>query len=68
MKTPSYLNFKPATYKWKKGIDYRQEPEKYLVGKGEQGVLICEPYKSEILPYWRFKDAKIAKESSENIY
>ena len=24
--------------------------------KGEQGVLICEPYKSELTPHWRFKN------------
>jgi hypothetical protein len=38
------------------------------VGKGEQGVLLVEPYKSEILPHWRFKTPDIAKESSEKIY
>jgi len=45
---PSYLNFNNATYPWKPDIDYRLHPELYRVGKGEQGVLICEPYKSEI--------------------
>ena len=45
---PSYLNFNNATYPWKSDIDYRLHPELYRVGKGEQGVLICEPYKSEI--------------------
>jgi Domain of unknown function (DUF4385) len=49
-------------------IDFRQHPELYHVGKGEQGVLLVEPYKSEILPYWRFKTPDIAKESSEKIY
>ena len=65
---PSYLNFNKANYAWKKDINYREAPEKYKVGKGEQGVLICEPYKSEILPFWRFKDRHIAKESSDKIY
>lgn len=65
---PSYLEFDKSTYQWKKDIDYRKEPEKYRVGKGEQGVLICEPYKSEIVPFWRFKDPDIARESSEKIY
>ncbi|RCJ18220.1 hypothetical protein A6770_06500 [Nostoc minutum NIES-26] len=51
-----------------KSIDFRQHPELYRVGKGEQGVLLVEPYKSEILPYWRFKTPEIAKESSEKIY
>ncbi len=49
-------------------INFRQHPELYRVGKGEQGVLLVEPYKSEILPYWRFKTPDIARESSEKIY
>lgn len=48
--------------------DFRKEPEKYRVGRGEQGVLLVEPYKSEILPHWRFKTPSIAEESSEKIY
>jgi hypothetical protein len=51
-----------------KTLDFRQHPELYRVGKGEQGVLLVEPYKSEILPYWRFKTPDIARESSEKIY
>ena len=49
-------------------IDFRKQPELYQVGRGEQGVLKVEPYKSEILPHWRFKTPKIARESSEQIY
>lgn len=51
-----------------KNLDLRKNPELYRVGKGEQGVLSVEPYKSEILPHWRFKTPEIAKESSEKIY
>jgi hypothetical protein len=51
-----------------KNINFREHPELYRVGKGEQGVLLVEPYKSEILPYWRFKNPEIARESSEKIY
>jgi hypothetical protein len=51
-----------------KTIDFRQHPELYRVGKGEQGVLLVEPYKSEILPYWRFKTPDVARESSQKIY
>ncbi len=65
---PSYLNFDKSTYPWKPDIDYRKYPQYYRVGKGEQGVLICEPYKSEIGKYWRFKDVAIAAESSERIF
>lgn len=49
-------------------ISFREQPELYRVGRGEQGVLLVEPYKSEILPQWRFKTPKLAKESSEKIY
>lgn len=64
---PSYLDFNSSDYSWKSNIDYRKNPELYKVGKGEQGVLICEPYKTEIGKYWRFKTAEIANESSEKI-
>lgn len=49
-------------------IDFRENQGLYRVGKGEQGVLLVEPYKSEILPYWRFKTPEIAQESSDKIY
>ena len=49
-------------------VDFRAHPELYRVGKGEQGVLMIEPYKSEILPHWRFKDPETARQSSEAIY
>ena len=45
-------------------IDFRRHPELYRIGKGEQGVLLIEPYKSEILPHWRFKTVAEAKKSS----
>ena len=51
-----------------KNLDLREEPHLYRVGKGEQGVLLVEPYKGEILPHWRFKTEEIARESSEKIY
>ena len=51
-----------------KTIDFREHPELYEVGKGEQGVLLIEPYKSEILPHWRFRTPEIAQESAEKIY
>jgi len=48
--------------------NYRQHPEKYRIGPGEKGVLTVEPYKSEILPYWKFKTPEDARESSKKIY
>ncbi|MBA2441139.1 MAG: DUF4385 family protein [Rubrobacter sp.] len=49
-------------------MDLREHPEAYRVGRGEQGVFHAEPYKSELLPLWRFRDAGAARESSEAIY
>ena len=49
-------------------LNFRDRPELYCVGRGEQGVLLVEPYKSEILPNWRFKNPDVATESSNKIY
>jgi hypothetical protein len=51
-----------------KSIDFRKRPELYRIGKGEQGVLLVEPYKSEILPHWRFKTPQIARRSAAKIH
>jgi len=51
-----------------KQTDFRRHPELYRTGKGEQGVLMVEPYKSEILPHWKFKTPTDATQSSEKIY
>ncbi len=49
-------------------IDFRKHPELYRIGKGEQGVLLIEPYKSEILPHWKFKTPELARKSANKIY
>ncbi len=51
-----------------KNINFRKNPELYQIGRGEQGVLMVEPYKSEILPHWRFKTVPIAEKSAKKIY
>lgn len=55
-------------YAWRSDVDYRAEPHRYRVGRGEQGVLTCEPYKSEILPHWRFRTTEIAAAGSRKIF
>lgn len=35
----------------------------YRIARGEQGVLTFEPYKSALLPLWRFKTVPIARAS-----
>ena len=49
-------------------IDFRRHPELYRIGKGEQGVLLVQPYKGEILPHWRFKTVAEAEASAATIY
>lgn len=36
----------------------------YRIARGEQGVLTFEPYKSMLLPLWRFRTPPIARASS----
>ena len=48
--------------------DFREHPELYRVGRGEQGVLLVEPYKGELLPHWRFKTPDAARASAAKIF
>ena len=47
--------------------DFKKHPERYMIGRGEQGVLLVEPYKSEILPHWKFATPAAAEVSSTKI-
>ena len=58
---PTYVDFDHDNYKWKSDIDYRKNPHLYHIGRGQQGVLTCEPYKSELHPLWRFKTPEEAQ-------
>lgn len=60
--------FTSEQYAWKSTIDYRLHKELYKIGKGEQGVLLCPPYKDEILLYWKFRTPALAKISAKKIY
>jgi hypothetical protein len=40
----------------------------YSIGRGETGVLTYEPYKSLLLPLWRFKTPEIARTSSQALH
>jgi hypothetical protein len=51
-----------------KELDLSKQPWLYRVGRGEQGVLLVEPYKSEILPHWRFKTPEQAETSAREIF
>ena len=45
-------------------VDFRKHPESYRIGRGEEGGLVAEPYKSELLPLWRFRTPDVAKTSA----
>ena len=51
-----------------KSVNFKKHPKLYRIGRGEQGVLLVQPYKSELLPHWKFKTEKIAKESAKRIF
>lgn len=51
-----------------KTLDHRAHPERYVIGRGEQGVLTVEPYKHELLPLWRFRTPAIARTSAAALY
>lgn len=40
----------------------------YRIRRGEQGVLTFEPYKSALLPMWRFKNVQLAQKSSTELW
>ncbi|KAI8631157.1 hypothetical protein F5Y19DRAFT_473556 [Xylariaceae sp. FL1651] len=41
---------------------------RYRIGRGEQGVLTFEPYKSHLLPHWRFRTTAIARKSAADLW
>ncbi|MFD1512993.1 DUF4385 family protein [Halomarina rubra] len=49
-------------------VDFRDHPEQYEVGRGEEDVFKVEPYKSELLPLWGYADRATADEAGEAIY
>ena len=51
-----------------RNTDFRIHPEKYRVGRGEEGVLLAEPYKSELLAHWKFATPDKARVSADKIF
>ena len=49
-------------------INFKENPELYRIGRGEQGVLLVEPYKSDICRHWRFKTPELATYSAAHIH
>ena len=68
MDKPTYVGFEQDKYHWKPNVDYRDNPLEYRIGRRQQGVLICQPYKNELYPLWRFKPPEKAQQSCDMIY
>lgn len=49
-------------------VNFREHPEEYEIGRGEEGVFKVEPYKSELLPHWSYSDEAAAEESARAIF
>jgi hypothetical protein len=47
--------------------DFREHPDQYEIGRGEEGVFKVQPYKNELLSLWTFKTPEEAEESAEAI-
>lgn len=46
----------------------QSERMEYRIGRGEQGVFHFEPYKSALLPLWRFRTVPIAERSAADLW
>ncbi|SJX63800.1 uncharacterized protein SRS1_14546 [Sporisorium reilianum f. sp. reilianum] len=70
---PSPTASAPGSSKFPYSLPYpqlclRTHPSLYRTGVGEQGVLMVEPYKSELLPHWKFKSPPIAAASAAKLH
>ncbi|WP_224267813.1 DUF4385 domain-containing protein [Haloprofundus salinisoli] len=48
--------------------NFRDHPDCYSVGRGEEGVFKVQPYKGELLALWSYADRATADESGDAIY
>jgi len=49
-------------------VDFREHPEAYGIGRGEQGAFKIPPYKHELLPLWGIADLDAAEEGAAAIH
>ncbi len=49
-------------------VDHRKHPDRYRIGRGEQGVLTVQPYSRELLPLWRFRNPEVAAQSAQVLW
>ena len=65
---PSRRAKRPAYTVADDAIDFRAEPERYRVARGEQGVFHVRPYRDELLPLWRFRTPDLAHASAAALW
>jgi hypothetical protein len=49
-------------------IDFRAEPYRYRIARGEQGVFHVRPYKDDLVPLWRFRTPQLARASADALW
>lgn len=49
-------------------IDYSKNPDKYISTRNSQGVYIVEPYKSDLLPIFKFSSPEKSKRSASRLF
>jgi len=49
-------------------VNFREHPEEYEVGRGEEGAFKVQPYKDELLPLWTVKTLDGAEDAADAIY
>lgn len=48
--------------------DFRENPEAYEIGRGEEGAFKVQPYKDELLPLWGIASLSEAREGATAIH
>ncbi|MFB6252033.1 MAG: DUF4385 family protein [Halobellus sp.] len=49
-------------------VNFREHPEAYEIGRGEEGAFKVQPYKDELLPLWGIKSLAEAEKGAAAIY
>ncbi len=53
-----------------KSLDFTEDDNRHLyrIGRGEQGVLLVQPYSAQLCLFWRFKTPAEAGDSARTLY
>jgi len=67
IESKEFLKIVKEAGKWKHDINYKLKPLLYEVTNDLGGMYVCEPYKTDLLQVWKFKDAQTSKSSASKI-